>query len=310
MLAFSDEISLSLNILFEARYVGNKPGETTQTIAMHSSQVASKMTNSTQENLELAIAKFLQERAQSAYVLDVKVNSQILRVGDNSTVSRLLQREGDDDGVIATPASTVEVSVNVVGDYRPPPEVDFSGVVEDAIDADPQDFDRAVRRSDEYFEIFESIERLSTPTPDKTEIPPSPERSNTTSLTVVLTLSIFSLILVVVCAFFCRNKRKQPTYMDPFVEESELLQEKRMANPFSRFGRPAAGQTIMDEASTTLSFGHGNVSVVSDHIKLSKHSPFPVGGPVSSIYRDSLATQSTFKYSERLEPFRDEALHR
>jgi hypothetical protein len=147
------------------------------------------------------------------------------------------------------------------------------------------------------------------PSPGKTQIPPSPERSNTTSLTVTLTLSIFSFIIVIVCAFICWNKQEQPTYMDPFVEESELLREKRMSNPFSSFGRSATGHTIMDETSTALPWGHGNVSVVSDHIKLSKHSPFPVGGPVSSIYCDSLATQSTYKYSERLEPFHDEALH-
>ena len=301
LLDYYEDIRLSVGLLFETHYVGEKPGEATAVIAVYSKSQATIMSNTTQDNFEQSIMEFLQDshRARNITILDVQVIDQVLIIGDNTSQSRFLQREEDDDPSSFKPASTVEVSVNVVGEYRPPPEVDFSGVVEDAIDAEPQALEKSIRRSDEYFDIFEKIKVLSSPS-NITDVPtPSPSGDNSAAKALA---AVFTLLLVgfaVFLGYFYYRRRQKNNVIDAevFVEESGLLQEKRKTFSGFRGRRSGVNGTIMDESSTDMPWGPNDVGI-SDHYCNPRHTAYPYGHNPSEVNHKIAISQQSSLYRD------------
>jgi len=196
------------------------------------------MPTESQDNLEMALLEYLAPNlaTKNITILEVSINDIRFKALENvtSNSSRLLQR-GDDD--VVKPAATIDVTTNVNGQYRPPPEIDYSGVVEDAIDADPQQLEQSIRRKDTYFQILESIDSKPATTDESApEItPPSALQTTSATLVVILICSIAAFVLFVGGTLYYRRKmRKRARMTNLFVEESELLKKPRKL--FGGFG--------------------------------------------------------------------------
>jgi hypothetical protein len=151
-------ITESLNLQFAAGYVGDMPVESGRIITLSFASEVAPMTNATLRNFETAIMGYLQTELtkQNVTLLNVHVDGQDVRSGDGGKKGRYLQRD-DSDGATARPTSTIDVSTNINGQYRPPPEIDYAAVVEDAIDAKPQDMEQSLKRADTYFSIMQGV---------------------------------------------------------------------------------------------------------------------------------------------------------
>jgi hypothetical protein len=235
--------------MFDSRYIGDVPVVDGRIISLDSRVVAAPMTNETQRAFEMVVMKYLQKELskKNVTILDVQITGQEIRVGDGVAANRLLQRDSNGD---SRPASTIDVSTNINGQYRPPPDIDYSSSVEDAIDAKPQDLDQSLKRADTYFEIVEGVASKKDPSKDKQaeSTPPSKSTSSSNTLLVVL-LSLLGVFLLFVCCtwYLRRRQRRRQRFSGPsFVQNSEVLQEKKSL--FGGFGK--GKQSIMDAYAT------------------------------------------------------------
>jgi len=237
-------ITRGINSLFDTQHVGYVPVETGLKILLSSESTPRKMTNNTTKAFQQAAFEFLQDKLveQNIAVLGLEVTQQSVTGNTHH-----LQAE-DDDTVASTLTSSLEIFSSILGEYRPPPEVDFSGVVEDAIDADVDDFEEAIRRSDEFFELYNSIE-IDVVSPNSLVLSRAPgERKQSTktamTLTIVLAVAITGFLLLLLGFFFYKKKSKeQEKFNDTFFQESSVLKEGKR-NITSLFFPSAAQSTI------------------------------------------------------------------
>ena len=245
------EISQSVNRMFNSKYVGDMPVEDKRTISLNSRVVATPMTNTTQRAFELVVMRYVQEELskKNLTILDVQITGQDIRLQDDTSAGRILQRDSNEDGA-SRPASTIDVSANINGQYRPPPDIDYSSSVEDAFDAKPQDLDQSLKRSDTYFEIIESISsKKEASSSIQSEVTPPPaSASNSNTLLIVLLCLVGVFLLFVSCTWYLRRRQKRRRrFIGPsFVQDSEVLQEKKSL--FGGFGK--GKQSIMDAYTT------------------------------------------------------------
>ena len=126
MLEYRDTVQRNLQLAgIQADYDGD--------IAVQSEIVVSLKGNFT-AGLSDSEVEYFQAIAR-AYLKDqlAHLGVDILDVeASQSTRQRFLQRDGND---VAGSASTIDVTTIVDGAYRPPPEIDFGGTVEDALGA-------------------------------------------------------------------------------------------------------------------------------------------------------------------------------
>ena len=131
MLQHKDTISINLNLLpeFQAEYDGDLPIQTEMLISL-----GGNFTSGLSDEELLYFQAITQ-----AYLKDhlSRLGVDVLNVGLQSVEggARLLQRNNDDDEVRPSGGS-VDIATTIDGAYRPPPDVDFSAVVEAAIDAE------------------------------------------------------------------------------------------------------------------------------------------------------------------------------
>jgi hypothetical protein len=218
-------------------------------MVMNSAVAATPMSEKTKETFELVLMKYLQkDMGKQVTILDVHTTDQKVNIASNVTTRRYLQRENDDE-TSSRPVSTIEVSVNINGQYRPPPEIDYSGVVEDAMDSNPQDFEQSLRREDKYFEIIESVKAQKEETRDSNrEDTPPPESPSGGNILVIIFVCLIVAFIAFVCGtiYYRRRQRKNKKFSrSSFVQDSKLLKEKKSL--FGGFGK--GGKSIMDAYS-------------------------------------------------------------
>jgi len=242
-LSLYKNITRDITSFFDIHYVGYLPVETSLKVLLHSESHARKMANDTTEAFQTAAADFLQDKLieQNIAVLEIEVTQQSV-TGSN----RRLQT--DDGSYIHT--SSLEITSSILGEYRPPPEKDFSGIIEDAIDSDMHDFEEAIRRSDEFFEIYNSIE-ANVIVPHNLVVAHAPSRrkrtsnSTTMTLTIILAVAITGFLLLVVGFYYYKKKSKeQEKFNDTFFQESSVLKEGKRGIA-SLFFPSAAHSTII-----------------------------------------------------------------
>mmetsp|Transcript_10762 Transcript_10762/g.15845 ORF Transcript_10762/g.15845 Transcript_10762/m.15845 type:complete len:841 (+) Transcript_10762:245-2767(+) len=241
---FYPEISSGVNTLFDAHYGGETPVQTNLNLTLTTSSVAAEMPNATANAFEMAVLNFLKEKMKGTAikVLDAEVTAQAVRN------VRYLAR--DDDSVNGRPMATLDISTIIVGEYRPPPQIDFSGVVEDAIDADEQSFDEEIRRADEFFEVYDSIDVVENVT-KPLEIPDTQENSQSISTTLIIILVAVLVGFFIFVGGYCYHRKKakkRKGFDDTFVKGSDALKEERSFFPrISTKRRSLNNGSIMDD---------------------------------------------------------------
>lgn len=127
--------------------------------------------------------------------------------------ARFLQRSNDD---ITGSSSSIDVGTVIDGAYRPPPEIDFSAVVEDALDADGgaqfrddlangrRDIPPEIRKKAGAFQTVTSVNATALRVDTNTE--PKSSGSSTMAILGGVLGALFALLIVVWCR--CRRKRK------------------------------------------------------------------------------------------------------
>lgn len=276
-------ITESLNLQFTAGYIGDMPVESGRIISLTFASEVAPMTNTTLRNFETAIMGYLQTELtkKNVTLLDVHVDGQEIRSGDGGKKGRYLQRD-DSAGATDRPTSMIDVSTNINGQYRPPPEIDYAAVVEDAIDAKPQDMEQSLKRADTYFSIMQTVSSKPKGSEEtQSEIAPSStqtQSSNTNVLLIVL-LSLLAALVLFVCGPLCwrrrRRKRKKFTGTS-FVQDSAVLQGKK-----SLFGGFGKGRESLDAYATADVAWSG-----ANPLFGSTHSTMPMGPYRDNPYDD------------------------
>jgi hypothetical protein len=127
--------------------------------------------------------------------------------------ARFLQRSDDD---ITGSSSSIDVGTVIDGAYRPPPEIDFSSVVEDALDADGgskfrddladgrRDIPPEIRKKVGAFQTVTSVNATAIHLDTNTE--PTSSGSSTMAILGGVLGALFALLIIVWCR--CRRVRK------------------------------------------------------------------------------------------------------
>lgn len=281
------EITRSVNLMFAAKYVGDMPVENKRTISLNARVVATPMTNTTQRTFEMVVMRHLQKKLseKNVTILDVQISGQNIRAGDDIAAGRRLQRDSTEDDE-SRPASTIDVSTNINGQYRPPPDIDYSSELDDAIDGEPQNMDQALKRSDTYFEIVEGISsKEEALTSTQTENTPPPESASSSNMLLIVLISLLAVFLLFVfCTWYLRRRqRRRRRFNGPsFVQDSEVLQGKK-----SIFGGFAKGkQSIMDAYATADVVWAGSAPITGHSQSKSPNNPYSVRFEDSPYYDD------------------------
>lgn len=314
-LEYYEEISLSVNLQFQARYVGDIPVISGMTFKLNSDIVASGMSNSTKNKLEMALIIFLQKEMEkkNVTILNVQITDQVVKTGHQVSNDRYLQRDND-DATSGRPVSTIDISTNIAGQYRPPPDIDFTAVVEDAIDANPQELEQSIKRSDTYFDIYQSIETEPITTGESnSELAVSPQMDSSASTTTILiailvgTLGAFVLFVCGTYYWKKRERKRQKFSGASFVHESLVLQEQRERKGlFGFLGK--SGKSMMD-AYVTADVTWADATPAGDdasHVKYDKPTSF-YDKEKSVPYKDE--PYSAAQEESIAEKFNDEDAH-
>ena len=225
-------VSDSVNLMFTSEYVGDIPVENPRIISLKTREVPTPMTNATQRAFEMTVMRYLSKQLikKNITILDVKITGQNIRNFNDVHSARALQRDNDDQ-VENRPGSTLDVSTNINGQYRPPPDIDYSSSVEDAMDADPQDMEQSLKRSDRYFEIVESTSSEKDKSVDSPkEERPTPEGASSSNTLLIVFICVIVVFFVFVCGtwYWRRRQRKRRKFAgQSFVQDSKVLQEKK-----------------------------------------------------------------------------------
>ena len=218
-LLYKDTIEINLNLDgFQADYDGDIPVQTEVVVSLNGT-FTETLSDSEVKYFEAITLAYLVEKLSEIGidVLSVNAGSEALK-----DTGRFLQRN-DDDGISSS--SSIDVSTVVDGAYRPPPDIDFSAVVEDALDAaGGTQFrdDLTSGRRDVPQEIVEKVGTFQTVTsvntkakPRATAVPsttptiaPAAEGNyNVVILAVVTVVLVLAFLLTVWC--YCRKRRKK-----------------------------------------------------------------------------------------------------
>jgi hypothetical protein len=203
-LKFNEEVTLNLNFEFQSQYVGDLPVEQETTFLLESDTNFVDMTADQAIAFEHAITSFLEAplKAQGITPLGVKVIGQEL-----SRDERDGQRYGGRHRQLNSIRS-INIATSITGEYRPPPEVDFDGVVSDAIDADNPALEERIRRSDKYFEIVNAVTSTAANKPPQgTEF--VPEAKNVPIVTVTTAIGVILTFLFLIFCFVKRRKQRE-----------------------------------------------------------------------------------------------------
>ena len=255
MLAINENVSEEVNRVFQALYVGNKPVSNSLEVELRSSQMVEEMTDLQKEAFANATLAFLRGplEAQNVSLLCVRVNGQSVRSLDNEA-NRRLQRS-DDDAVQSTASSSLSVSTTITGEYRPPPYVDFNEAVSDAIDGDPTGYEGEIKRSDEYFEVYDAVEKLKAKEDnvavgaDKVLAPPEASAkpfSQTPGFIILIAVLIGCVLLCGI--YFLGRSRQKNRNNEELLDSGDYLGKYDDNRGFLQKFLPRRGQKSIEEA--------------------------------------------------------------
>mmetsp|Transcript_2534 Transcript_2534/g.3863 ORF Transcript_2534/g.3863 Transcript_2534/m.3863 type:complete len:1190 (+) Transcript_2534:56-3625(+) len=211
LLEYKDDISNNLNKLdiFEADYVGEIPVQSVVVVELEG-DFNQKLSVGEQEYFETITRAFLNDQLSQR---EIKILNVV--VEDQKLQNRRLQRTDDDEG---PSRGSIDISTLVDGSYTPPPNIDFSGVIEDALNADDgtayqEDLVNGRRDMPEDLRdemaAFQNVLAVET----KSELPSTnvDAASDTSGSPVVPILvgSLCGLLVLFVLVVFCTLRRKK-----------------------------------------------------------------------------------------------------
>ena len=266
-LKFYEEVALKLNFEFESQYVGDLPLEEQTNFTLKSDTNFNEMTADQAIAFEDAIIGFLEAplKAHGITHLGVKVVGQDLS-GDEWDGERYSDRQRQLNNI-----RSINIATAITGEYRPLPEVDFDGVVSEAIDADTPELEKRIRRSDPYFEIVNSVtaETASKPGSEFAQVGKR-ETKNQINVAIIAAMAAIGGILTFMLLILCFVQRKKQREKDKWNQhlnlDSDVLDTghgvffglfgKRNQNAFKDFGGNAMVTSLIDLPASS---GHAPV---------------------------------------------------
>jgi hypothetical protein len=204
LLKQQEVLTANLNLVsqFDAQYVGDRPLE---------SQIIVTLEGNFEKELSDEERAYYEEVTE-AYLLDqlatMKVNVLGVSVSGQDVV----------DGKGRRLKSQLNLATTITGEYRPPPDVDFDGVVTDALDAGGgekyrDDLSSGGRVRPEGLPTFAEIqnsytERTTTSSPT-TALLGSSESGDTNSTLMAIVVSVGSVAVLLALGLFCWIRRRQ-----------------------------------------------------------------------------------------------------
>jgi len=185
-LTYNDDITTRLNSVeeFTAQYSGDIAVAGSVDITLEG-EFCEEMNEDEQQYFEDVTIGYLNGQVSEVNVLGMEINGQRIDGCATGTgrllqrLHRLLQKSGPS-------SSSITISTTVTGEYQPPPFIDFSQAVDDAIDADPVSYvnelvtggeieltDDGFKRSKPFFEKTQGVTAVATSTPAPTFVPAS-----------------------------------------------------------------------------------------------------------------------------------------
>ena len=217
-LNFFEEVTLNVNLEFQAKYVGDLAVVQTTTFVLGSNSSLEEMTANQTTSFENAITDFLVAPLMKKGVipLGVKVTSQANTGGGNGRrLDRRAQRSG----------GSINIATTITGEYRPPPDVDFDSAVNDAFDSDSKDLEKRINRADTYFEVVNSVKVATTEkAPEQVYTPIVPKARGFPIVIVAVAAGIF-VLLGVLFLLWCLKRRKKRQEADQWNQQLNLTSE-------------------------------------------------------------------------------------
>jgi hypothetical protein len=227
MLQYRDTIGINLNLAqFDALYDGEVPVQSDVIISLNGNFTA---------GLSAPELRYF-EAITRAYLNDQlsKMGVSVLNVAVGSINERRSLQRNDDDEVLSS-STSIDISTVIDGSYRPPPEIDFSAVVEDAIDAEDGGYqdDLTNGRRDVPQEIIdevgafqtvtgvqaEAVSKQTSPTPPPT-IAAIKEGGSATPIILGVVLGLIAVFFLFFL-WYCRKLRKKRSR-----EESQYIYDE------------------------------------------------------------------------------------
>jgi hypothetical protein len=211
-------------------YIGKNAVETNNEITL-SGVPGREMGESEQEFFAKALEEFLNSQVvtdptneDALKIVSVSVNGQVIET--KATVARNGQRRLE---------SSNTINVQVKGQYRPPPEIDFGAIVEDSINSDPGRMARELKNprpelqgtadgesvTSDYFqeaEVVGSKEIKTVPTTIILEDTTNPSKGTLNMMAGV----VGAMILGLSVAFFLRPHRRSAIFGPKSNEDMQL----------------------------------------------------------------------------------------
>jgi len=214
-LQFNEDVTLNINLEFQAQYVGDRPAEQGTKFTLGSDSPLRKMTPAQSAAFENAIFDFLVGplKEKGVVPLSVKVNSQVIH--GNGDKRRLGTRRQQSSG------GSIDISTSITGEYRPPPEVNYDGVVSDALDASNPDLQQRINRADKYFEVINSVEAVSDTGPSG-GTKATMAQTSTNSIPVVPVVAGIGGFFVVAFLFWCLKRYRKNQELKKWNQQLNL----------------------------------------------------------------------------------------
>jgi hypothetical protein len=219
-LKFIEEVTLNLNFIFRSLYVGDLPVEQETTFSLESKTNVIELTANQAVAFENAITGFLEAplKAQGITPLGAKVIGQELSRDEKE--GRRYDRRRQLNNV-----RSINIATIITGEYRPPLEIDFDGVVRNAIGADIPALEVWVRRSDEYFVTINSV-KVADKVPQGADLTPKAASSEDFPIIPVLggLGGLFLTSFLLIWCFVQRKKQKEKDkWNQPLKLDSNVL---------------------------------------------------------------------------------------
>mmetsp|Transcript_26307 Transcript_26307/g.39836 ORF Transcript_26307/g.39836 Transcript_26307/m.39836 type:complete len:1225 (+) Transcript_26307:161-3835(+) len=264
LLQYKDDISKKLNDNdnFKSTYVGEFPVWSLIDIQLKG-EFDRELSRSEQEYFEVITRAFLNDQLaeRGIDVLGVTVEEQEI-------IGRRLQRTDDDEGPTR---GTIDISTLIDGSYTPPPHIDFTGELEDALNADDgaayqadlvngrRDIPEDIIDIEDTFHLITEIDAK----PQESLVPLS-YTSSGSSTVPILVGSLCGLLLLFVIVIFCMFRRKKANRRAKLVNMEALDMKSAFFGSF--FTKKSSSKNLFFDAECTyaeededLKMSHGGV---------------------------------------------------
>lgn len=263
-LQYKDDISKELNDNddFKSTYVGEVPVQSLIDIQLKG-EFDRELSRNEQEYFEAITQAFLNDQLaeRGIDVLGVTVEEQQI-------IGRRLQRTDDDEGPTR---GTIDISTLIDGSYTPPPTIDFTGELEDALNAEDgaalqddlvngrRDIPEDITDTEDTFHLITEID-----TKPQERLVPLSDTSSGSSIVPILVGSLCGLLLLFVIVIFCMLRRRKAIRRAKLVNMEAL--DMKSAFFGNLFTKKSSSQNLFFDAECTyagededLRMSHGGV---------------------------------------------------